>query len=128
MARLQRQNNSTRSLWTTLGYTLLAAAILLGGYLVYSSVRADSIADQQREARQQQEAREQSEKAEAIAENEKKAQEIEYLKCQVRAEQAFIDARDQIPTGYSTSQHIQMLQTLEQKRSTDLDNCDRGNK
>lgn len=104
---------------------LLAVALGFGGYLVYSHAQTESLAEQQRESRQQQQDQEKAAEESAIAEEEEKRQEVEYLKCQVEAEKAFVAARDQIPAGYSTSQHIQMLQTLEQKRSTDLDNCDR---
>lgn len=121
----KQKSAKVNKLLSNVGYALIAAVLGLGGYLVYSHVRAESSAEQQRESRQQRQDQEKAAEESAIAEEEEKRQEVEYLKCQVEAEKAFIDARDQIPAGYSTSQHIQMLQTLEQKRSTNLDNCDR---
>lgn len=125
MSKLQNQQKPSRSLWPKVGYTLLVAALVFVALLIYSNIQVESQAAEQREIRQQQEAQDKADEAAAAAEEEDKKQEAEYLKCQVEAEQSFIAARDQIPSGYSTSQHIQMLQTLEQKRSTDLDNCDR---
>ena len=124
MNKLQKQRNPPRAFWSNVGYVLLLAVLVYGALFIYSNIRAESQAEQQREIRQQQEGQDQVEAAEADKEEEKK-READYLRCQVEAEQVFIAARDQIPTEYSTSQHIQMLQTLEQKRSTDLDNCDR---
>lgn len=125
MNKLRKQANPLRSFSLTVGYLLLGAALAFVAFLVYSSIQAESQAEQQRELRQQQDTQEQAEEAAAAAKEEEKRREIEYLKCQVKAEQSFISLRDQIPAGYSTSQRIQMLQTLEQKRSTDLENCDR---
>lgn len=128
MKKLQRQQQgSTKTFWSRISYILIGVALLFGGYLIYSSIQAEKLAEQQREVRQQQQDQEKAEEEAMLAEDEENKQEVEYLKCQIEAEKVFIAARDQIPTGYSTSQHIQMLQTLEQKRSTDLDNCDRRN-
>ncbi len=121
----KQKSTKTNNILSNIGYVLLVVALGLGGYLVYSHIQAESLAEQQRESRQQQQDQEKAAKESAVAEEEEKRQEVEYLKCQVEAEKAFVAARDQIPAGYSTSQHIQMLQALEQKRSTDLDNCDR---
>ena len=125
MKKSQNNHNTNRSLWTNVISMFLAAALLFVGYMIYTDIQARSSADQQRTLRQQQEAQEQASESTAATEEEENRQQVEYLKCQVEAEKTFIAGRDQIPTGYSTSQHILMLQTLEQKRSTDLDNCDR---
>lgn len=122
----KQKSTKANKILPNIGYVLLVVALGFGGYLVYSHIQAESLAEQQRESRQQQQDQEKAAEESAIAEEEEKRQEVEYLKCQVEAEKAFVTARDQIPTGYSTTQHIQMLQALEQKRSTDLDNCDRA--
>ena len=121
----KQKSTKTNNILSNIGYVLLVVALGLGGYLVYSHIQAESLAEQQRESRQQQQDQEKAAEESAVAEEEEKRQEVEYLKWQVEAEKAFVAARDQIPAGYSTGQHIQMLQALEQKRSTDLDNCDR---
>ncbi len=118
MKKLEKHKNPVSTFLINVGYMLIAAAIFLGVYYV---VRSDVQQEQQTVPQQVQEQPEQ----EVVADEEEQKQKVEYLECQIAAEKAFLAARDQIPAGYSTSQHIQMLQTLEQKRSTDLNNCDR---
>lgn len=118
MKKLEKHKSPVSTFLLNVGYMLAAAAIFLGVYYVVQS------GAQPEQQVIQQQTQEQPEQEVAIDEEEQK-QKVEYLECQIAAEKAFLAARDQIPAGYSTSQHIQMLQTLEQKRSTDLDNCDR---
>lgn len=118
MKKLEKHKSPTSTFLLNVGYMLVAAAIFLGVYYV---VQSGAQPEQQAVPQQ---AREQPEQ-EVAADEEEQKQKVKYLECQIAAEKAFLAARDQIPTGYSTSQHIQMLQALEQKRSTDLDNCDR---
>jgi uncharacterized protein HemX len=122
----KQKSTKANKILLNIGYVLLAVALGLGGYLACSYVQAESSIEQRRESRQQQQDQNKAAEESAIAEEEEKRQELEYLRCQVEVEKAFIATRDQIPAGYSTSQHLQMLQALEQKRSTDLDNCDRN--
>jgi Tfp pilus assembly protein PilO len=91
-----------------------------------ASVTNDQAEQEAARQAQQQQLQEQAEKeAAAAAHEEEMKQKLEFLECQIAAEEAFTAAQSQIPTGYSTAEHIQMLHTLEQKRSTDLTNCDR---
>lgn len=118
MKKLEKHKSPISTFLINIGYMVIGAAIFLGGYYVIRS----SVQPEQQVAPQQ---TQEQPAQEAAAKEEEQKQKVEYLECQIAAEKTFLAARDQIPAGYSTSQHIQMLQTLEQKRSTDLDNCDR---
>ncbi len=120
MKKLEKHKSPASTFLLNVGYIMLvAAAIFLGVYYVVRPGMQQAIPPQQAQEQPEQE---------VATDEEDQEQKVKYLECQIAAEKAFLAARDQIPAGYSTSQHIQMLQTLEQKRSTDLDNCDRSNR